>query len=147
VLDGMLLSDPTTSNALVNINFDVIEEVEFELGGLPAEVGQADAAYINIISKGGGNRFTGGLSAYLTGNGLTKDLIPKSETDAYQVDPPGNSPLTATSRFISEDPFSRQGLVLPERPLEQLEPDDLRHSGSANGRIGILWNRLRPLRL
>jgi len=88
-LDGMPLNDPATSNSLMNINVDVYEEVEFELGAHPAEVGQTDSAYINIVSKSGGNTFTGGATLYLTGSGLTTDLIPKSDTAAYQVDPPG----------------------------------------------------------
>ena len=88
-LDGLPLNDPATSFSLVNINVDVYEEIEFELGAHPAEVGQTDSTYINIVSKSGGNTFAGGATAYLTGNGLSTDLIPKSDTAAYQVDPPG----------------------------------------------------------
>lgn len=88
-LDGMPLNDPTTSHSLVNINVDVYEEIEFVLGAHPAEVGQTDSTYINIVSKSGGNQYAGGLATYFTGDSLTSDLIPKSDTDAYQVDPPG----------------------------------------------------------
>jgi hypothetical protein len=88
-LDGMALNDPATSYSLVNINVDVYEEIEFELGAHPAEVGQTDSTYINIVSKSGGNRYAGGLSAYFTGDSLSTDLIPKSDAAAYQVDPPG----------------------------------------------------------
>jgi hypothetical protein len=87
-LDGMPLNDPATSHALMNINVDVYDEVEFELGAHPAGVGQTDSTYINIVSKGGGNAFAGGASLYLTGSGLTTDLIPKNDTAAYKVDPP-----------------------------------------------------------
>src|SRR4030042_4705100 len=82
-LDGMPLNDPATSNSLMNINVDVYEEVEFELGDHPAEVGQTDSTYINIVSKSGGNTFTGGATLYLTGSGLTTELIPKSDKAAY----------------------------------------------------------------
>jgi len=88
-LDGMPLNDPATSYSLVNINFDIYEEIEFELGGHPAEVGQTDSTYISIVSKSGANKFSGGASAYLTGDGLTADMIPESITSAYEVDPPG----------------------------------------------------------
>jgi len=88
-LDGMPLNDPVTSFSLVNINVDVYEEIEFELGGHPAEVGQTDSAYINIVSKSGGNDFSGGLAGYFTGDSLSTDLIPASDTAAYQVDLPG----------------------------------------------------------
>ena len=88
-LDGMPLNDPATSYSLVNINVDVTDEIEFELGAHPAEVGQTDATYINIISRSGGNTYEGGLLGYFTGDSLTTDLIPKSDAAAYQVDPPG----------------------------------------------------------
>jgi hypothetical protein len=88
-LDGMPLNDPSTSFTLVNINVDVYEEIEFELGAHPAEVGQTDSAYINIVSKSGGNEFAGGLAGYFTGDSLSSDLIPGSDTAAYHVDPPG----------------------------------------------------------
>jgi Carboxypeptidase regulatory-like domain len=107
--EGMRLNDPTTSLALTNINFDVYEEIEFELGGLPAEVGPTDPVYINIVSKGGANGFTGGLSGYFTGSGLAKDLIPKSDTDAYRVDPPGKF------ASYSDLSFHLAGAFLPDR--------------------------------
>src|SRR4030042_1748158 len=88
-LDGMPLNDPATSSSLVTINFAVYEEMEFDLGAHPAEVGQTDSTNINIVSKSGGNSFEGGAAFYYTGNRLTTDLIPKSDTAAYQVDPPG----------------------------------------------------------
>jgi hypothetical protein len=88
-LDGMPLNDPATSYSLVNINVDVYEEVEFELGAHPAEVGQTDSTYINIVSKSGSNDYAGGLTGYFTGDALSSDLIPKSDAAAYQVDPPG----------------------------------------------------------
>jgi hypothetical protein len=88
-LDGMPLNDPANSFSLVNINFDVYQEIEFELGGHPAEVGQTDSTYVNIVSKSGGNTAAGGLAGYFTGDSLSKDLIPKSDTTAYQVDLPG----------------------------------------------------------
>jgi hypothetical protein len=88
-LDGMPLNDPATSSSLININVDVYDEIEFELGAHPAEVGQTDATFINVVSKSGSNAFAGGAAFYYTGNRLTTDLIPKSDTAAYQVDPPG----------------------------------------------------------
>jgi len=88
-LDGMPLNDPSTSSSLVNINFDIYQEIEFELGAHPAEVGQTDSTYINIVSKSGSNEFAGGLAGYFTGDSLSTDLIPESDTTAYQVDPPG----------------------------------------------------------
>jgi len=58
-IDGAILNDPTTLYAAANINVDVYEEVEISLGALPAEVGLSDTAVINIVSKSGGNKFSG----------------------------------------------------------------------------------------
>lgn len=88
-LDGLPMNDPSTSSPLVNINVDVYEEIEFEVGAHPAEVGQTDSTYINIVSKSGGNAFSGGIMVYFTGEGLSEELIPKQDAAAYQVDPPG----------------------------------------------------------
>ncbi len=88
-LDGLPMTDPSTSSSLVNINVDIYKEIEFEVGAHPAEVGQTDSTYINIVSKSGGNEFSGGLTAYFTGDRLSTDLIPKQDAAAYQVDPPG----------------------------------------------------------
>jgi len=88
-LDGMPLNDPATFYSLVNINVDIYEEIEFEIGAHPAEVGQTDSTYVNIVSKSGSNKYAGGLAGYFTGDSLSADLIPKSDTAAYRVDPPG----------------------------------------------------------
>ena len=49
-LDGMPMNDPATYYSMANINVDVYEEIEFELGAHPAEVGQTDSTYINIVT-------------------------------------------------------------------------------------------------
>jgi len=87
-LDGVPLNDPTTWYSMANINVDVYEEIEFGIGALPAEVGQTDSVVINIVSKSGGNRFTGSAVAYYTGNDLAEDLVSKEDREAVEVNPP-----------------------------------------------------------
>jgi len=108
-LDGLPMNDPSTSSSLVNINVDIYEEIEFEVGAHPAEVGQTDSTYINIVSKSGSNEFAGGLTAYFTGDSLSSDLIPKQDAAAYQVDPPG--------KYASYGDISANigGPILPDR--------------------------------
>ncbi len=87
-LDGVPLNDPATFYTMANINVDVYEEIEFEVAAHPAEVGQTDSTYINIVSKSGGNKFEGGGTVYYTNKSLASDLISSEEQQAYQVNPP-----------------------------------------------------------
>lgn len=87
-LDGVPLNDPATNYSMANINVDVYEEIEFEVGGHPAEVGQTDSTYVNIVTKSGGNKFSGGITTYYTGKSLAEDLISKEQIVALGVNPP-----------------------------------------------------------
>jgi len=87
-LDGVPMNDPATFYPMANINVDVYEEIEFGVGSLPAEVGQADSVVVNIVTKAGGNKFSGSLSAYYTGESLVNDLISAEDMIAMGVNPP-----------------------------------------------------------
>lgn len=87
-LDGVPLNDPATNYSMANINVDVYEEIEFEVGGHPAEVGQTDSTYVNIVTKSGGNRLSGGVVGYYTSKGLGEDLFSKEQIIALNVNPP-----------------------------------------------------------
>jgi len=87
-LDGVTMNDPATFYAITNINIDVYEEVEFTVGAHPAEVGQTDSAYINIVTKSGGNQFSGGGTFYYTGESFAQDLLTSEEVNALGVFPP-----------------------------------------------------------
>lgn len=87
-LDGVPMNDPTTFQAMANLNVDAYEEIEFGLGALPAAVGQTNSVYINIVTKSGGNEPYGGITAYYTGDRLTEDLVSESEIMALNQNPP-----------------------------------------------------------
>ncbi|GAG92473.1 unnamed protein product, partial [marine sediment metagenome] len=87
-LDGVPMNDPATFYPMANINVDVYEEIEFGIGSLPAEVGQADSVVVNIVTKSGGNKFSGNVSAYYTGDALVNDLISAEDMEAIGVNPP-----------------------------------------------------------
>ncbi|MFQ6069155.1 MAG: carboxypeptidase regulatory-like domain-containing protein [Candidatus Aminicenantales bacterium] len=87
-LDGVPLNDPATFYSMANINVDIYEEIEFGLGALPAEVGQTDSTHINIVSKSGGNTFSGTLWVEYTGKSLAQDLWTAEQIEAFEVDRP-----------------------------------------------------------
>jgi len=64
--DGFMMNDPVVSYLATNINFDAFDEVEMELSAHPAEVGQTDGAYINVVTKSGGNKLSGLAQFYYT---------------------------------------------------------------------------------
>ncbi|MEA3420428.1 MAG: carboxypeptidase regulatory-like domain-containing protein, partial [Acidobacteriota bacterium] len=84
-LDGAIMNDPVTTYAAANINVDVYEEIEIGIGSLPAEVGMTDTAVVNIVSKSGGNKFSGAVSSYYTGSGLAEDLWSEEQMEAIDV--------------------------------------------------------------
>ncbi len=87
-LDGVPLNDPATFYSMANINVDVYEEIEFEVGAHPAEVGQTDSTYINIVSKSGGNKFSGGGTVYYINKSFNQDLFTTEQITALGVNPP-----------------------------------------------------------
>jgi len=89
-LDGVPMNDPATFYSMANINVDVYEEVEVGIGALPAEVGQADSAHFNIVTKSGGNRYSGSLAGYFSGESLSQDLVSEEDQQALNVDRPGS---------------------------------------------------------
>jgi len=87
-LDGVVMNDPVVMYPLTNINFDVMEEVELEVGAHPASVGYTDGAYINIVTRSGGNRFMGGATLYYTDNSLSQSLWTDEQVQAMGVTQP-----------------------------------------------------------
>ncbi|MDH5466510.1 MAG: carboxypeptidase regulatory-like domain-containing protein [Candidatus Aminicenantes bacterium] len=87
-LDGVPMNDPATFYPMANINVDVYEEIEFGIGSLPAEVGQTDSVFVNIVTKSGGNKFSGSVSAYYTGDTLARNLLSNEDLEAIGVNPP-----------------------------------------------------------
>lgn len=69
-VDGVDVSDPVVAYSTTNINYDQIQEIEVQTGGLPAEVGSADGGYVNIVTKSGGNQFSGEGGIFWQGESL-----------------------------------------------------------------------------
>ena len=83
--DGVNMNDPVVMYPLTNINFDVMDEVEMVLGAHPAAVGYTDGAYINVVTRSGGNQLSGGAVAYYTSKGMNQYLWPDEEISAFGV--------------------------------------------------------------
>jgi hypothetical protein len=58
-IDGIDTTDPATATFSTNLNFDAIQEISFQTAGYAAEVGRATGGVVNVVTKSGGNQFSG----------------------------------------------------------------------------------------
>ncbi|MEN8162586.1 MAG: TonB-dependent receptor [Acidobacteriota bacterium] len=61
LIDGVSTTDPVTQTFGTNFNYDAIQEVSVQTGGYEAELGQATGGIVNLVTKSGGNDFSGSL--------------------------------------------------------------------------------------
>ena len=84
-VDGVNVTDRTMGNQETNFSFDVLDEVEVEVGGKPAEVGLAEGAFVNVVTKSGGNKFEGTAIVYFFNQDMSRNLIPETEAKAVNL--------------------------------------------------------------
>jgi hypothetical protein len=63
-LDGVNVTDPVTGTQAGTFSMDIMEELSVQTAGLPAEYGSVRGGMINVVTKSGGNKFSGMVSAY-----------------------------------------------------------------------------------
>ena len=59
--DGFDTTDPATRRSASRINLDMIQEIQLQTGGFEAEFGRASGGVVNVLTRSGGNRFSGAL--------------------------------------------------------------------------------------
>ena len=69
-LDGVNLGDPATGTQNVTFGLDIMEEISVQSGGLSAEHGSVRGAMVNVVTKSGGNRLSGGASFFFNHESL-----------------------------------------------------------------------------
>ena len=73
IVDGVKMQDPVTGDPYQTVPWNAIDEVEIETSNQKAEYGAVKGALVNVITKGGGNTFSGGLNFYFRNNDLQSD--------------------------------------------------------------------------
>jgi hypothetical protein len=63
-LDGMNITGMSTQTALMSFNNEVIQEQELLTSGVPAEYGGGKGVVGNVVTKSGGNNFSGSINLY-----------------------------------------------------------------------------------
>lgn len=58
-IDGVDSTDPVTATFGVNLTYDALAAVDFETGGFESRFGRATGGVVNVVTKSGGNEFSG----------------------------------------------------------------------------------------
>lgn len=90
-IDGLNANDPCQAQLDIPINFNVMEEVEIMTGGMPAEVGVTLGGFVNVITKSGGNTYSGLFQLYYTNEDLTKSVLPQEDLSALGLAGPASA--------------------------------------------------------
>lgn len=106
--DGVNINDPVVMYPLTNINFDVMDEVETILGGHPAETGYTSGAYVNIVTKSGGDEFHGAGTLYLTNESFAQTLFSREQLTGMGVTAPGYDKSWLDGSFSFGGPVKKE---------------------------------------
>lgn len=73
VVDGVKMQDPVTGDPYQTVPWNAIDEVEIETSNQKAEYGTVKGALVQVITKAGGNSFSGGANFYIRNKSLQSD--------------------------------------------------------------------------
>ncbi len=71
-LEGINVTDGASGLSRTNLNTEIIQEQSVLTGGLPAEFVGASGLVSNVITKSGGNAFTGSINYYIQNDSLVE---------------------------------------------------------------------------
>jgi len=108
-IDGVNMTGPAYGRLLTHINQDIVEEIEFVTAALPAEVSNASGAYINVVTRSGGNKFTGSGLVYYTNENFTISTWTDEQVEAMGVTQP------AAPKEWFDTSFSLGGPILRDK--------------------------------
>jgi len=72
-IDGMMHQDPVTGDPIMEAGYNMMEEILVETGMHKAEHGAAKGAVVQVLTKSGGNEFSGRLEFYARLKALQSD--------------------------------------------------------------------------
>jgi len=138
-LDGVNLADPAVGTQGVFFGMDIMEEISVQSGGLKAEYGAVRGAVINVVSKSGGNKFSGTASVYYRHESFQSDNTTGTPLEGeksgykYEVEPGitlggpivkdklwffANFSLNKREQFVSGYPYDQP----TEIPADDMRP-------------------------
>jgi len=137
-LDGVNLADPAVGTQGVFFGMDIMEEISVQSGGLKAEYGAVRGAVINVVSKSGGNKFSGTASVYYRHESFQSDNTTGTPLEGeqsgykYEVEPGltlGGPIVKDKLWFFANFSFNKREQYVPGYPYNQdteIPADDMR---------------------
>ena len=92
LIDGVDTRDPSGGTPWTFYNYNIVEEMQFQGLGAPAEYGGFTGAVVNTITKSGGNRFSGLF-----------DVLGTNEQPGVEQRQPTRSSTKTTCRWRSRE--------------------------------------------
>ncbi len=146
--DGVSIRDPVTGTFGANLNFDAIEAVDVKLTGVSAEYGQFQGGLTNVITKSGGNEFTGSVKDLITEPDWTKLYSSKSQ-DQFAApnaalgysrpSPPGWPPGATATKRDNRLQITAGGPIVTDRAWFFGSYDKNASTGSSTTQDGIAY--------
>ena len=84
-LDGMESSDPWSGGISSNFSVDIVEEISVQMGALKAEHRTSRGAVVNVVTKSGGNQFSGSVGTHIAHKSLQSDNATGTPFEGQEV--------------------------------------------------------------
>jgi len=129
-VDGVSLNDPVIGTQGVFLNTDIMEEMSVQTGGISAEFGGASGAVINVVTKSGGNKFSGSASMFYNQESFQSDnttgtaLEGSTSGDDYRFEPSftlGGPVIKDKLWFFSSMSMVKQAQLIAGFPYDKEE--------------------------
>lgn len=85
--EGINVTDPVQGTFGANLNTEIIQEQSVLTGGIPAEFIGSPGLISNVVTKSGGNQFSGSINYYIQNDSLVEDNdnAPDSSFDTFDT--------------------------------------------------------------
>ena len=115
LVNGVNATNPRGApwGSLVSVNYNTVEEVKVLALGSKAEYGSFSGAAIDVMTKSGGNDFSGGAAFYSMVGNAADNYTTKFGDDLFFVDP--DDDLTTTPEESWEASFAVGGPILRDK--------------------------------
>lgn len=124
-VDGMPVTDVFDGSLGVSIENNMVDEVQVVTGAFNAEFGQAMSGIVNIVTRDGENRFSGGLRAFAgdyasTNSDLFTNIDDLSPTAVQNLEADFSGPIKRDRLFFNSSVryFSNDGHLYGRRVFE-----------------------------
>ena len=109
VMDGVQMIEPDIGGADLGSDtpmaWDMVEEIELVTAGVSAESYSSLGALVNVVTKSGGNNFSGEASVYYTNKSLTQVLLPAEDLNTLGLSKPSVPVYDFDSSFSLAGPI------------------------------------------